>query len=187
MIRINVLGAVSEAQIAIAKFVNEHRAKSVYERNLELGKMINCGNPGCVLGRHRSSIVHADLVYSTPHYDLDEETGLQKPQDEKRVLIAPQTRNGIVGAARFAKQRFHPHRHPRTLEVKQRAEEMFAEDVEFAESLPNPSFQPDMTPCVRAAIKIVNTRLRSKARRARKQTQLSRRINAGLAVPGSRL
>ncbi len=187
MIRINVLGTPSEVQEAIRGAVLARRARSYADRNPEIGRMINCADPSCVLGRHRDTVIHADLVYSTPHYDLDEETGLQKPEEEKRILIAPATRNGIMGAARFARQRFLSHRHPRTLEVKQRTEEMFAEDVEFADSCPSLSFQPDITACVREAIKIVNNRLRLKRERARAQAKLSRRINWGLAKPGARI
>lgn len=184
MIRINVVGTLSDVQLATIKFAQEHHAKSFSERNPELGRMINCSHPGCTTHRHRATVVHEDLVYATPHYDLDEETGLQKPQEEKRILIAAQTRKGILGAARFAHQRFHPHRHPRTLEVAQLTKELFAVDEEFAESFPN--YQPDITQSVREAINIVNTRLRRKVKRARKQTQLSRRINAGLTRPGAR-
>lgn len=184
MIRINVLGTL---QTDVAQALKDFRARSFSERNPQLGKMINCNHPSCTQHRHRASVKHEDLVYSTPHYDLDEETGLQKSEDEKRILIAPATRNGIVGAARFANQRFRPHRHPRTLEVAQRTDDMFAEDVKFAESLPFPNFQPDITACVRAAIKAVNDRLKLKRKRARLQTQLSRRINAGLAKAGARI
>src|SRR5271170_2354996 len=103
MIRINVLGTL---QTDIARALKDFRARSFSERNMHLGKMINCNHPSCTLRRHRAAVKHADLVYSTPRYELDEETGLQKAEEEKRILIAPQTRNGIVGAARFAKQRF---------------------------------------------------------------------------------
>ena len=188
MIRINVLGTL---QTDVAQALKDFRARSFSERNPQLGKMINCNHPSCTQHRHRASVKHEDLVYSTPHYDLDEETGLQKSEDEKRILIAPATRNGIVGAARFANQRFRPHRHPRTLEVKQRTNDMFAEDVEFAEqvakSAPELAFQPDITACVRLAIRAVNDRLKLKRKRARLQTQLSRRINAGLAKAGARI
>lgn len=188
MIRINVLGTL---QTEVAQALKDFRARSFSERNKHLGKMINCNHPSCTQHRHRASVKHEDLVYSTPHYDLDEETGLQKSEDEKRILIAPATRNGIVGAARFAKQRFHPHRHPRTLEAKQCADELFAEDVAFAESVekdtPLLAFQPDITACVRESIKTINDRLILKRKRARMQTQLSRRINRGLATPGARI
>lgn len=188
MIKINVRGVLTDTQHATIKFVNEHRAKSYSERNPDVGKMINCSHPGCAHPhRHRVTLKHNDLVYSTPRYELDEAIGLEKAEDDKRILIAPPTRNGIAGAAAFKGKRILIHRHPRTLEVKQLTEAMFAEDVEFSESLPSPNFQPDITACVRQAIKIVNNRLRSKAKKARKQAQLSRRINLGLAVPGARV
>lgn len=188
MIKINVLGTFTDTQLATIKFMKEHRAKSYSERNPDAGKMINCSHPGCAHPhRHRVTLKHNDLVYSTPRYELDEATGLEKAEDDKRILIAPPTRNGIAGAAGFKGRRILPHRHPRTLEVKQLAYDMFAEDVAFNESLPLPDFQPDITACVREAMKIVNNRLRSRAKKARKQAQLSRRINLGLANPGARV
>jgi hypothetical protein len=188
MIKINVVGELSDLSKAFLQYHKEHFAKSYSERNPEIGKMVNCSHPGCAHPhRHRASLKHDDLVYSTPRYELDEETGLPKAEDEKRILIAPPTRNGIVGAAAFKGKRIRPHLHPRTLEAKQRTDDMFAEDVAFAESLPAPNFQPDITQCVREAIKCINNRIRKAAKKARKQAQLSRRINLGLAVPGSRL
>ena len=184
MIRINVVGELSEVAKATLRYHAEHYAKSYSERNPGLGKMTRCGNPGCVLGRHRSAVVHADLTYSTAHYELDAETGLQLPEDEKTILIAPKTRNGLMGAARF-KGRILQHRHPRTLEAKQLADELFDADLEFAESFPN--YQPDITHSVREAIRIINTRLQKRARKAQKAADLSRRINRGLANPGLRL
>jgi hypothetical protein len=185
MIRINVVGELSDVARAALKYHAEHRAKSYGDRNPGLGKMVNCGNPGCVLGRHRGAVVHADLTYSTARYELDAETGLQLPEDEKTILIAPKTRNGIIGAAHFKGKRVLHHRHPRTLEAKDVTNELFDADLEFAESFPN--YQPDITRSVREAIRIINTRLQKRARKAQKAADLSRRINRGLANPGSRL
>jgi len=103
MIRINL---VTPEQVklleATAKFYRSQRNRSFSERHPELGKMINCS---VCDRRHRSSI-ECVPIYAVGKYD-----------PEKKVLIAPKTRKGVMGAAAFAKKRIRPHRNAMTLQV----------------------------------------------------------------------
>jgi len=190
MIKINVQSEdILKKNKLIADFVNAHRAKSFGDRNPHLGKMQNCH---VCHTRHRSS-VHCEATYAThdrhgnPYYE--DGTQMIAPLPDQTPVTPTMQRNAVMGRAQFAKKRWMPHRHPRTLEFLYLANMFFDHQVSNNKRKDNGqplSYQPDMTRCVRAVIAIVQARIDRKKSRARRQSDLSRRINAGLAIPGSR-
>lgn len=187
MIRINTMTPEQVKLLAAtAKFYRAQRGRSFSERHPELGKMINCPVCDC---RHRSSI-ECVPIYAVGKYD-----------PEKRVLIAPKTRKGIVGAAAFAKKRICSHRNAITLQVLERANRLFdaavlragkdlppvIERIQYTPPEHMPSWQPDMARYTRQAFQEIREKREVRRRIKRQQQQVARGINFGLVTPGTRL
>ena len=187
MIRINLL-TPEQAKLlaATAKFYQSQRSRPFSERHPELGKMINC----VVCDRRHRSSVKCEPMYAVGQYD-----------PEKKVLIAPKTRKGIVGAAAFAKKRIRPHRNAITLQVLERANRLFdaavlragkdlppvIERIEYTPPEHMPSWQPDMARYTRQAFQEIREKREVRRRIKRQQQQVARGINFGLVTPGTRL
>ena len=185
MIRINVQSAdILARNKMIADAVNAIRAKSFTDRNPHLGIMINCVGCG---HRHYSSQV-CKLRYAThdrhgdPYFE-DESPLVINPEDADNPISQ---RNAIFGTAAFARKRLRPHLHPLVNEILHRANEGFNEEVETREFFFLNGMQPDVTVHVRSAKEIMLGRRDRKSRKAQRQADVSRRINRGLAAPGSR-
>jgi hypothetical protein len=180
MIKINMLDSVDPKQKAlqaqIAKFINDRRAKSYTDRNPQLGKMYKCAICG---DRHYSTKI------CTPVYATHDKEGDPYFEDESPVLASQTTRKGVLGAASVAKQRFRPHRHPLTLELLHLTN-LFFDLVSLRAEIKGDKNQPDITRCVDKAADIIRFRFHAKRRHAQRQTDVSRRINAGLVQPGTR-
>lgn len=171
MIRINLLTDESIAALklnrAVAAAVNAIRSRSFSGRNPQLGKMINCA---VCDKRHRNSIV------CTPKY------GVGRYDPEKKPLVASdKTARGILGAARFAKVRFHPHHSHKLLQLVQRTQQIFPQ---FAPYLTDP--EECMKESRKEAARQLKTERDANTKIKRQQQQIARRINFGLARPGSR-
>ena len=171
MIQINVLDIEKQKlNAAMAAALKAIRARSYSGRNPELGKMINC--PICDL-RHRGVI--CTPVYATGRWDL-------APEGEKKLLIASQnTAKGVMGAHTVAKKRLHPHPSKRKLQLVQLTQRLF------------PLHEPYLTDpieCMKAArndaYRIIIKGMKMASKLYRGQQKTSRRINAGLVIPGSR-
>jgi hypothetical protein len=180
MIKINMLDSVDpkqkSLQAQIAKFVNERRAKSYTDRNPHLGKMYKCAVCG---NRHYSTKV------CTPVYATHDKEGDPYFEDESPLIASQSTMKGVVGAASVAKRRFRPHRHPLTLELLQLTN-LFFDIATLRSEIKGGLNQPDITRSVDKAADILRFKFRARRKRAQRQTDVSRRINAGLARPGTR-
>lgn len=143
LLSVNTVPAETPAQeklnAAVVAFNRSQYAKSYSERHPELSKMFNC--TGC--GHHHNG-AKCELQYSVGRWDPD-----------KKVLIAPKTRKGVLGAAMFARRRFLPHRNQKTLLTIHIAKEMFL----AAEK--NLGKQPDPSRTIRDAIRLVRGRRQS--------------------------
>ena len=156
---------------AVAKFREEHAAKSFSDRHPELGKMINC--PVC-LRRHRS-VIKCEQVFTTGTHD-------PAPEGEKMLLVAAQTRKGILGAALFAKKRIFQHHSKRLLQLVQLTQILF------------PKYFPVQFPDPEKAMKVARGEARAILSRknklfnykVRRQRDISRRINRGLIARNNR-
>ena len=191
MIRISVQSQdILAINKAIADAVNTLRAKSYAGRNPSLGRMIKCAVCG---NRHYSSKA------CEPRYATHDRHGDPYFEDGSPLVInvedidnpiverhQRQIQRAIFGVAAFAKKRLNPHLHPRVNEILHRANEGFNEETKTNESFGLNHYQPDVTEHVRAAKNIVLERRDRKSRKAQKQADISRRINRGLALPGSR-
>jgi hypothetical protein len=150
---------------AVAKFREDFSNRGFSARHPELGKMFNC--PICQL-RHRSSQV-CQQVFTTGTHD-------PAPEGEKKVLVAAQTRKGILGAAMFAKKRLKPHHSHRLLRLVQLTQDLF------------PKYHPDQINDPEKAMKAARGEalqtLRRRYRGFRKdllaRQHTSRQINRGL-------
>lgn len=147
----------------VADAVNAIRSRSFAARHPELGKMINCQ---VCDRRHRASVV------CKPVYTKD---------SNGEDWTTPETRKGVYGAKTFAKRRFLPHHSKKLLQLVQLTQDLF------------PQFQPNFAKPEDAmkytrteAQRILKKQRSAKAKTVRRQQQLSRRINRGLANPGNR-
>ena len=124
-----------------------NRAVEQFERSQYL-RPANTRNPEtkkikCVGCGHRHPAPLCPLQYHIGRYD-----------PEKRVLIAPKTRRGVLGAAAFAKRRFRPHRNQKTLLTIHIAQEMYDNYLDWVNASVQQK-QPDPSRVVRDAIRAV--------------------------------
>lgn len=163
-----------EVQYAVNKALESIEDRSFSGRHPELGKMIKC--QVCRL-RHRDAI-KCTQRFTELYIEEDLETGVKTTV----FAVAPQTRNGIVGAAQFKGKRLRPHPNRSKLMFIERVREIFPTTV--------PNDQKEFQDALKLARKIVGRQLRKEARleakKHRRQQDVSRRINRGLASPGSR-
>ncbi len=154
---------------AVAKALEAIKQKSFAERHPELGKMINC--PVC-LRRHRGAVC-------APKYAQGRLGSMTEGID---LIAAQNTAKGVMGAARFAKKRFHPHPSKKGLQLVQRTQEMY---------FLNEPYFTDAQACMEESRDMAQRQLKKernrKARRTQKTQQLSRRINAALVPGGTRV
>lgn len=157
----------AELQAAVAKFNEAFAERSFSQRHEDLGKMINCQLCG---SRHREG---------------DPVVRLSRAHGEQKLHDFP-SRHAPGNRPRNAKIRFNPHRHPKVIQFIQLSEKIYNEDIA-------PYFRPDpehpdnlIRRAQRQAARIMR-RIWIAQRVARKNMQdHSRRINAGLEIPGSR-
>lgn len=143
MIKINVLRSLGmqkahDAMLAtVAAYHAEREVKSFSQRNLDLGKMINC--PVCAL-RHRAARTCVP-TYATFSVIVVKPNGEEVVEAKKIVdadgnmgpalmLAAQHTAKGVMGAARF-RGRANKHRNAWGLQVLERATRIFTEDRAF--------------------------------------------------------
>lgn len=140
------------------------QSRSYAGRHPELGKMVNC-----VIcdRRHRSSIV-CKAVYA-------------KDEEGNPRMAAQNTARGVYGAKAFAKKRYHPHPSKSKLQLVQRTRELYPQ---HQQNLSDP--QECMESAREQAKEQLMAERRAERKFKRKQQQIARRINFGLAVPGSR-
>ncbi len=159
-----VFDVKQEVADAIAKFREDFKGLSFSGRNPQLGKMIKCQ---VCLKRHRSSQV-CHQVFTTGTHD-------PAPEGEKKLLVAAETRKGILGAAKFAKQRINPHHSHKLLELVQLTQDLFPKY--FGVQIKDP--QKAMQAARGEAQKILTRKARARRRITRNKQELSRRINRG--------
>ena len=135
---------------AIIKFREEHIEKSFAGRHPEFGKMIKCQ----ICSRRHREFIKCEQKILTP---------------------AANTRKGIFGAARFAKQRIHPHINQRNNLLINLTRELFSKHTK---RFPNPE---DAMMSARAEARmLLFSRYREIRRIKNQQQKESRRINRGL-------
>lgn len=165
-----------ELQKAIDTTLKTIEDRSFSGRHPELGKMIKCLVCGL---RHRSAIKCVQR-FKELHIEEDLETG------EKTTVYATaaqNTRKGVLGAAAFAKKRFHPHLSRKKLLFVERVRQLFGEGTFDPES---PEYQKALEHARKLALRQLRREARQLAKQYRSQQHLSRRINRGLASSGSR-
>jgi hypothetical protein len=158
----------SEVDAAAAKFREAFAERNFSQRHEELGKMIDCHLCGV---RHREG----DPLFKNSRAHAEQKRATQ----EVASL-------GSVPRSNFAKPRFNPHHGAKQIQFAQLSAKIHEEDIA-------PYFRPDpehpdnlIRRAQRIAAKFLR-RLWIKPRVAYKHMQdHSRRINAGLEVPGSR-
>src|SRR5208282_876544 len=139
MIRVNMLSVERQAlNAAIAKTRAALRNRSFSGRNTHLGRMIKCQICG---RRHRENWQVAGVKYmcvqqfAKPRYMFTTtEAGeiIPVPVDQRPELIASQTtRQGLYGAAAFAKKRLLPHHNRRDLLLVQRTIELYPQHAAY--------------------------------------------------------
>jgi hypothetical protein len=187
VVHVNLLGdnAIKALKLrdTIARARAEMKARPYSGRNPQYGKMINCGICG---RRHRQlQVVKAHPAFGgTQTFTCVQvfHKGREGSATEGVELIASQkTLKGIFGAQAFAKKRLHPHPSKRKLQLVERTQKLFYENEPyFTDAKLNMQESRDM-----AQRELKGER--RKARRPLRRTQdVSRRINAGLALVGSR-
>lgn len=159
----------------IEETINSVRARSYSQRHPELGKMINC--PVC---NRRHNGKQCEAKYAPLHEEEDLETG-----EVTKVyrMAAQNTRKGVLGAAVFAKKRFHPHLNRRKTLFIERVRKLFGEGTFNEES---PEFKRALNIARRTAKEQLGRERRSRANARRHMQNVSRRINRGLLPAGSR-
>jgi hypothetical protein len=168
MIKINLLSTEKQQlNKAVAEALEAIRSRSYSARHPELGKMIKCA---VCQRRHRESL-KCQLTYATRYWT-----------DDTSPMMASQTTiRGVMGAAHFARKRFHPHPNKRGLALVVRTQELFPQEEPFWDK-PEEAMKRARTLALR--------QLKAERRAARKikvrQQDISRRINAGLAKKGAR-
>lgn len=174
MIKINLLSSEQrKVNEAVAAFNTAHIAKSFSGRHPELGRMVKCQ---VCQTRHRDYI-KCQQKFAVGRYDL-------APEGEKKILMADQTtRNGVMGAASVKGKRLKPHPNSYALQILERVK------VKFPEKhldLPAEAFGKLLKSVRADAVVYVDKKLAIKAGKKRRQQDVSRRINNGLLVGGSR-
>lgn len=173
MIKINILD-INKQRLnkAVFEALEAIRNRSFSGRNPQLGKMINCH---VCSTRHRSYPACIIKYAKGSRYDMLPES------EKKEMVIEPTTIKQLVGARQFARKREHPHPSKRGLQLVQRVQKLFP----F-----NEPYLSDPKECMKEsrkqAIRELKAEHRLVRRAIRRQTQISRRINAGLAKPGAR-
>ena len=209
---------ITPEQLAAAQA--EVRNKPYSQRHPEFGKMVNCQQHGF---RHRQfefkPVKGCEQVFTYTVKDKDgkpyqqfreeivtDENGQEGPNGEvpKKVVLTPDYRTAasvdqkptmkqMLGAAQFAKKRFHPHFSKIKLQFIERTRVVY-DSLKFAgfnlltTVVPN---QPNIEKSKLQRARIIAARqirkereLRDRAKR--RQQDMSRRINRGLRVGGSR-
>jgi len=157
---------------AIAKFREDHTAKSFSQRHPELGKMLNCK---ICSRRHRSSII-CKQVFTTI---------INRGPDEREVpeRHAAQTRKGINGSQMFAKKRIKPHHSHARLLLVQMTQDLFPKYFSW-NIFKTP--QEAMHAARGEAQAILSRKSRAFRRVIVQQQHRSRQINAELIAGGTR-
>jgi hypothetical protein len=170
-----------ELQIAVDKALKEIKHRSFSERHPELGKMVNCR---VCSRRHREHERKCEQVftYRVGDYELyrmDEEKNELVP--DYRTAIRPDekpTMKQYMGAAAYAKKRFHPHLSKVKLLFIERTRKIF-EELGFALDDKDGNFQKNLQRARVLAARQIRRERRISSRRARLEQRVSRRINRG--------
>jgi hypothetical protein len=182
-----VFPLTAEALAEAAKALTQIEDRSFAGRNPHLGKMVNCPVHGF---RHRLNEFgkcEQKFTYRVGDYELYRE-------DEKGELV-PAYRTAIqagekptmrqqVGAAAFAKKRFHPHYSKIKLLFIQRTREVFARmgfDLNDKET-----FERGLKVARVQAARELRAERKAASRKARLNREWPQRIQRGLERPGSR-
>ena len=154
----------SAVQAAIEKFRTDFKKKSYAQRHPELGKMMNCL---ICLTRHRSSVVCVQKFATGTHDPA--------PEGEKTLLVAAQTRKGILGSKQFKGKRVNPHHSHKLLRLVQLTQSLFPEYYPVKHEEPKKAMKAARRKALRLLIQVDN-KIRKSARDMKSD---SRRINRG--------
>jgi hypothetical protein len=163
-----------KAEIAkeVKEFEEKYREKSFSERNPALGKMINCQ----FCDRRHRSVIQCEQKFALDENEAPR-TGANIPGQYPH-----QTRRGALGVMDNTKgKRVLPHHSHKLLQLVQLTQDMFPAEQPF---------WPTPVEAMRRARTLAGRILRKKARLIanlrRRRQHVSRAINRGLAVSGSR-
>lgn len=171
-----------EVLAATSKVLADIRSKSYSARHPELGKMIKCQVCG---QRHRNS-QKCIQTFTTKWFEEDMETGVVEtifataaPQGQKP------TKRQIMGSAAFKAKRIKRRLSPKDLQLVERTKQIFNQ-LGFGEDTPPAIFQKYLKVAREAAELQLRAERKKKAKKYRRQQEISRRINHGSATPGRR-
>lgn len=180
-----------EALVAADKARKELRSRSFSGRNPQLGKMMNCSV--CEL-RHRVTpnaegkfVTSCVQKFKLLHYEqeFNDETNEWGPEQKILAQAAQNTKRGILGAAQFKGKRIKVHPSKIKLLLVERTREVFA-DRGFSLDGDPETVNSNLKKARAIAARYIR-RDRKRAKQPIKHIQQhSRRINRGLATPGSR-
>jgi hypothetical protein len=189
-----------ELQKALDKTLTAIEGRSFSERNSGLGKMIKCQVCGT---RHRQHerVCEQKFKYLYTEEETDDTTSEVTTTDFFATAIPTgkqPTKRQVVGAAAFAKKRFHPHHSKIKLQLIERVRVVFErlgfnlevksegtfEKPEESES--QKQFQKDLHRARVVAARQLRKERRNATIATRKRQDISRRVNRGLAKAGSR-
>lgn len=172
----------AQLDAAVTKALEDIESRSFAGRHPELGKMFK--DPVCGK-RHRGSPCEQKFAEAYTEEDLD--TG----EVETFYRIAKPI-NGFVGKSAFKGKRKSPHANARNLMLVELTQELYPNYEEVPMLFPDgtvrvPEPREAMFAARREAALILRRGIRAVRNRKNAQSYLSRKINAGLANPGSRI
>lgn len=164
----------------VDKVVDDIKHLSYAKRHPELGKMINCQVCGM---RHFSSKV-CQQRFAIKHIEEDTETGERTtvyatatPHHAKHPTV-----NQVIGAAAFKGKRRKSHISRNKLRFIEKVRKLMAG---IPVDLESPDFKSMLNQARHMAAREISHEDEVKAKRLRRQQDVSRRINAGLLVAGT--
>lgn len=166
----------------VNKVVEKIKAGSFRERHPELGKLINCQVCG---QRHWASKV-CHQRFAVQFIEEDVETGERTnvyatavPHHAKHPTV-----NQVIGAAIFKGKRRKPHVSAKKLRFIEKVRKLM---TGVAVDLESEDFKSMLNQARHMAAREISREDEAKAIRLRLQQDLSRRINRGLATPGTQI
>ena len=167
-----------ELQKAIDKFRADHKNKSFSQRNLALGKMINCA---VCDRRHRSSQV---CVQRFAVNKKTNQTMELRPPDGLTDL----TKFQVLGRKQFAGKRINPHYSKKRLQLIQRVIELYPHHEGIWPTMHGKPAELVAMHMARREAREALSRERNEKRSQKQSAQhRSRRINRGLLQGNSRI
>lgn len=175
----------------IEKALGDIRGRSFSGRNPELGKMIKCQ---VCSRRHRAPLdkdgnpqTTCEQRFVVKHYlqEFNEETQTWGEEVPVLAQTSQKTRNGVIGTKPFKGKRINPHPSKIKLLFVEKTRKAF-EYLRFDLDGPKEEVQANLHKARQLAAMWIRIERKLDTKDRNHMQQTSRRINRGLATPGSR-